>query len=53
VPPVRDQLVGHLLTPDYAALLIGYQPVQLAGARSMDRMLLVKNDFPVATRPRS
>jgi nicotinamidase-related amidase len=42
--PVRDPLAGHLLTPDNAALLlIGYQPVQLAGARSMDRMLLVKN----------
>src|ERR1700724_3275312 len=42
--PVRDPLADHLLTPDNAALLlIDYQPSQLAGVRSMDRDLLVKN----------
>ena len=42
--PVRDPLAGHLLTPQNAALLlIDYQPSQLAGVRSMDRDLLVKN----------
>src|SRR5258706_4532837 len=41
---VRDPLADHLLTPENAALvLIDYQPSQLAGARSMDRDLLVKN----------
>jgi len=42
--PVRDPVAGHLLTPQNAALLlIGYQPAQLAGVRSMDRDLLLKN----------
>jgi len=42
--PVRDPLSDHLLTPQNAAfLLIDYQPSQLAGVRSMDRELLVKN----------
>jgi hypothetical protein len=42
--PVRDPLAEHLLTPENGALLLtDYQPAQLAGARSMDRMLLVKN----------
>jgi nicotinamidase-related amidase len=42
--PVRDQLSDHLLTPQNAALvLIDYQPSQLAGVRSMDRDLLLKN----------
>ena len=42
--PVRDPLADHLLTPQNAALLlIDYQPDQLAGVRSMDRDLLVKN----------
>jgi len=42
--PVRDPLSDHLLTPQNAAfLLIDYQPAQLAGVRSMDRELLVKN----------
>ena len=42
--PVRDQLSDHLLTPQNAALvLIDYQPSQLAGIRSMDRDLLLKN----------
>ena len=42
--PVRDPLADHLLTPQNAALvLIDYQPSQLAGVRSMDRDLLVKN----------
>jgi nicotinamidase-related amidase len=41
---VRDQLGDHLLTPKNAALLvIDYQPSQLAGVRSMDRDLLLKN----------
>jgi nicotinamidase-related amidase len=41
---VRDPLADHLLTPQNAALLlIDYQPSQLAGVRSMDRDLLVKN----------
>ena len=41
---VRDQLGDHLLTPKNAALLvIDYQPSQLAGVRSMDRDLLMKN----------
>ena len=40
----RDQLGDHLLTPKNAALLvIDYQPSQLAGVRSMDRDLLLKN----------
>ncbi|HEV2218497.1 MAG TPA: hydrolase [Candidatus Dormibacteraeota bacterium] len=40
----RDQLSDHLLTPKNAALLvIDYQPSQLAGVRSMDRDLLLKN----------
>ena len=42
--PVRDPLADHLITPQNAALLlIDYQPSQLAGVRSMDRDLLVKN----------
>jgi nicotinamidase-related amidase len=42
--PVRDPIADHLLTPQNAAfLLIDYQPSQLAGVRSMDRDLLVKN----------
>src|SRR5712671_6050105 len=42
--PVRDPLADHLLTPQNAALLlIDSQPAQLAGVRSMDRDLLVKN----------
>ena len=42
--PVRDPLSDHLLTPENAAfLLIDYQPSQLAGVRSMDRGLLLKN----------
>jgi nicotinamidase-related amidase len=42
--PVRDPIADHLLTPQNAAfLLIDYQPSQLAGIRSMDRDLLVKN----------
>jgi len=41
---VRDQLGDHLLTPKNAALLvIDYQPSQLAGVRSMERDLLLKN----------
>ena len=44
---MHDPLADHLLTlltPENAALLlIDYQPPQLAGARSMDRMLPVKN----------
>ena len=35
---IRDPLADHLITPQNAALLlIGYQPAQLAGVRSMDR----------------
>src|SRR6266404_76177 len=42
--PVRDPVADHLLTPQNAALLlIDDQPSQLAGVRSMDRDLLVKN----------
>jgi len=42
--PVRDPITDHLLTPENSALLlIDYQPSQLAGVRSMDRTLLVKN----------
>lgn len=42
--PIRDPLADHLITPENAAfLLIDYQPAQLAGVRSMDRALLVKN----------
>jgi len=42
--PVRDLFADHLITPQNAALLlIDYQPSQLAGVRSMDRSLLVKN----------
>ena len=47
--PIRDQLSDHLLTPENAAFLfIDYQPSQLAGARSMDQTLLVKNAEPHA-----
>jgi nicotinamidase-related amidase len=42
--PVRDPVADHLLTSQNAAfLLIDYQPSQLAGVRSMDRGLLLKN----------
>jgi nicotinamidase-related amidase len=42
--PVRDPVSDHLITPQNSAfLLIDYQPSQLAGVRSMDRDLLVKN----------
>jgi nicotinamidase-related amidase len=42
--PVRDPLADHLLTPQNASfLIIDYQPSQLAGVRSMNRDLLVKN----------
>jgi nicotinamidase-related amidase len=42
--PVRDPLADHLITAQNAALLlIDYQPSQLAGVRSMDHALLVKN----------
>src|SRR5260221_4844387 len=42
--PVRDPIADHLLPPQNAALLlIDYQPSQLAGVRSMDHELLVKN----------
>ena len=42
--PIRDPLSDHLLTPESAAFLfIDYQPSQLAGVRSMDQTLLVKN----------
>jgi len=42
--PVRDPIADHLITPQNAAfVLIDYQPSQLAGVRSMDRDLLVKN----------
>src|SRR6266481_7589005 len=41
---MRDPVADHLITPENAALvLIYYQPSQLAGVRSMDRDLLVKN----------
>jgi hypothetical protein len=47
--PVRDPLADHLIRPQNAALvLIDYQPAQLAGVRSMDRALPVKNAvYPV------
>jgi nicotinamidase-related amidase len=42
--PMRDPVSDHLITPQNSAfLLIDYQPSQLAGVRSMDRDLLVKN----------
>jgi nicotinamidase-related amidase len=42
--PVRDPVSDHLITPQNSAfLIIDYQPSQLAGVRSMDRELLVKN----------
>jgi nicotinamidase-related amidase len=42
--PVRDPIADHLITPQNAAfLLIDYQPSPLAGVRSMDHDLLVKN----------
>jgi nicotinamidase-related amidase len=41
---IRDQLGDHLLTPKNSALVvIDYQPSQIAGVRSMDRDLLLKN----------
>jgi len=41
---IRDQIGDHLLTPKNSALLvIDYQPSQIAGVRSMDRDLLLKN----------
>jgi nicotinamidase-related amidase len=46
---IRDQLGDHLLTPKNSALLvIDYQPSQLAGVRSMDRDLLLKNAVATA-----
>jgi nicotinamidase-related amidase len=52
-PPVtaaiRDQFGDHLLTPNNSALaVIDYQPSQLAGVRSMDRDLLLKNVVSMA-----
>ena len=42
--PVRDPIADHLLTPQNALfVLIDYQPSQLAGVKSMDHDLLVKN----------
>jgi nicotinamidase-related amidase len=42
--PIRDQAGDQLLTPKNSALLvIDYQPSQIAGVRSMDRDLLLKN----------
>ena len=41
---IRDQVGDHLITPKNSAMVvIDYQPSQLAGVRSMDRDLLVKN----------
>ncbi|HKB34107.1 MAG TPA: hydrolase [Candidatus Dormibacteraeota bacterium] len=41
---IRDQVGDHLLTPKNSVLVvIDYQPSQLAGVRSMDRDLLLKN----------
>jgi nicotinamidase-related amidase len=41
---IREQVGDHLLTPKNSALVvIDYQPSQLAGVRSMDRDLLLKN----------
>jgi len=41
---IRDQIGDHLITPRNSALVvISYQPSQLAGVRSMDRDLLLKN----------
>lgn len=42
--PIRDQIGDHLITPKNSAVfVIDYQPSQLAGVRSMDRDLLLKN----------
>ena len=42
--PVRDPIGDHLLTPQNSALLvIGYQPSQFAGVRSIDQDLLLEN----------
>jgi len=41
---IRDQIGDHLITPNNSAMVvIDYQPSQLAGVRSMDRDLLLKN----------
>jgi nicotinamidase-related amidase len=41
---IRDQVGDHLITPkNSVTVVIDYQPSQLAGVRSMDRELLVKN----------
>jgi nicotinamidase-related amidase len=41
---IRDQIGDHLITPKNSAMVvIDYQPSQLAGVRSMDRDLLLKN----------
>jgi hypothetical protein len=41
---LRDPPADHLITPENAALLLIDFPLpQLAGARSMDHALLVKN----------
>jgi nicotinamidase-related amidase len=43
-PAVRDQLADHLLTPQNSAfIIIDYQPRQVAGVRSMDTELLIRN----------
>jgi nicotinamidase-related amidase len=41
---IRDQVGDHLITPKNSALVvIDYQPSQIAGVRSMERDLLLKN----------
>lgn len=41
---IRDQIGDQLITPKNSAMVvIDYQPSQLAGVRSMDRELLLKN----------
>jgi len=42
--PIRDQIGDHHITPkNSAVVVIDYQPSQVAGVRSMDRDLLLKN----------
>jgi nicotinamidase-related amidase len=44
LPGVRDPLADHLLTPQNSAfIIIDYQPRQVAGVRSMDADLLIRN----------
>ena len=48
---MQDPVTGHLITPQNADLtLIGYQPAQFLGVRSVDPGLLFKNIVSAVSR---